>query len=137
MATSYTFKYLPEPGLDSFGNLVDVYRPFIPVKLGHRRKIGRPFYALVGSGSDRNFFPAALGLVLGINVRKGSLRKVMGIGQYELKSYTHTVNFYLGSKEFKTEVDFSYEQEVPLLGRRGFFSLFKSIKFSKAKEKWS
>ncbi|MBI4028828.1 MAG: hypothetical protein HY376_00455 [Candidatus Blackburnbacteria bacterium] len=135
MATKYTFEYIPQPSLDSSGKLVDVYRPYVPIRLEYGHKIDNPFYALVDSGSDRNLLPAAFGVVLGINIRKGKPRDITGIGQHALKAYTHQVGFFLGARKFKTEVDFSYEQTIPLLGRTGFFDLFYSINFNEKKRK--
>ncbi|MBI2017887.1 hypothetical protein HYS92_02445 [Candidatus Daviesbacteria bacterium] len=36
---------------------------------------------------------------------------------------------WLGNKSYETDADFSVKQNIPILGRDGFFNLFKSIKF--------
>lgn len=53
----------------------------------------------------------------------------MGIGSQLVPAFTEKVSFYIGSHKFDTEVDFSYNQQMPLLGRNGFFNLFKNITF--------
>lgn len=131
MVANFIFNYLPQPYVDSSGNTVDFYRPFIPIRLSCARKIGQYFYALIDSGSDTNLFPAGLGIVLGLNIKKGKIKNIGGIGDSKLTAYTHKVSLYIGTKKFDTEVDFSYNQEVPLLGRQGFFNLFGEIKLVK------
>jgi len=130
MATNFSFNYLPQPYKDPKGNIYDIYRPLIPARLSYNHKIGQPFYALVDSGSDKNLFPAALAIMLGVNIKKGASKNITGIGNATLIAYTHSITLYIGTKSFKTEIDFSYDQQTPLLGRNGFFSLFREIKFS-------
>lgn len=115
----------------------NIYRPIIPIQLRVKERITTPIDALIDSGSDRNLFPAAYGVFIGIDLRKGITNQVRGIGDFKLKTYTHKLELILADFEkyhFTTEIDFSYEQKIPILGRNGFFNLFQAIKF-KEKEK--
>lgn len=51
------------------------------------------------------------------------------IGKGSIDAYSAKINIWLGTKQYKTEADFSPQQRMPLLGRDGFFNLFKSVKF--------
>lgn len=79
-------------------------------------------------------FPAFFGERIGLKVKKGKQQDILGIGGVKIKGFTHNVKFYIDTLAFETSVDFSYEQEVPLLGRTGFFDKFKRVTF-KEKEK--
>lgn len=92
--------------------------------------ISYPFDALIDSGSDRNLFPLYFAEYLGIQFKGVKPRKIYGIGDNFIEAYTAKINIWLGETEYKTEADFSPQQKAPLLGRNGFFNLFKSIKFN-------
>ena len=66
---------------------------------------------------------------LGINFEKIKSNKVYGIGKGHIKAYPAEIKLLLGTKEYQTEADFSPQQNIPIIGRNGFFNLFKSIKF--------
>lgn len=131
MAQELTFDYIPIPRKDPKTQKIvgETYFPFIPIQL-HFKEAVRSFYALVDSGAERNLFPAELGELIGIKIKMGKLASIFGIGQHEIEGYTHVVNLSLGRiTNFNTEVDFSFEQNVPLLGRNGFFDFFRSVSF--------
>lgn len=92
-----------------------------------RQRMGRPFIALIDSGSDRNLFPSTLGEIMEMKIKSGKIRPIMGIGGKIIFAYMHEIKLYLGSECFVTRADFTYEQEVPLLGRDGFFNYFRRI----------
>jgi len=123
-----TVTYLPEPSPEG-----DIFRPKVLVWISVGKKHSRIFHALVDSGSDRNLFPAGLGESIGLDIKSGKERPIYGIGNAKLTAYGHNVLLHLGSGEFKTIVDFSYEQNMPLLGRRGFFDIFKRVEFRERK----
>lgn len=52
-----------------------------------------------------------------------------GIGNIKIDAYSHEVTIYVGRYQFKTKIKFSYEQQIPLLGRIGFFNAFKEVLF--------
>lgn len=131
MAQELTFAYIPIPRKDPNTQKIigETYFPFVPIQLSFKGAT-RGFYALVDSGAERNLFPAELGEAIGIEVKLGKETSIFGIGQHEIEGYTHVVNLRLGSiANFDTEVDFSFEQDVPLLGRKGFFDFFRSVSF--------
>ncbi|MEK7521713.1 MAG: hypothetical protein AAB599_02860 [Patescibacteria group bacterium] len=108
-------------------------RPFIPVCISIENRITEPFRALVDSGADVNLFPAVIGLMAGIDVRRGEARKVMGIGGVELDTFYWKINLAIISRRpeiFETGANFCFEQIFPVLGRKGFFDLYKKVGFS-------
>lgn len=126
-----SISYLPIPLLNPLTNSIigEIFRPIIPLRIAHNQKISYPLNALVDSGADRNLFPAELGESLGIEIKKGKKVSIGGIGDVEIKAYTARVSLFIYTYKFETEVDFSYQHQRPILGRNGFFNLFKSIKF--------
>lgn len=106
------------------------YYPLIQIKISNSHgHISYPFDALVDSGSDRNLFPLYFATYLGIPFKMTKPKKIYGIGGSFIEAYTAKINICLGTKSYGTEADFSPQQRAPLLGRHGFFNLFKSIKF--------
>ncbi len=131
MAKWFKFSYYPYLGKDlTTEKLVEVFRPTVPIEISYGSNFSGEFQALVDSGSDKNLFPAKLGEFMRIDVKKGKARNIMGIGGKNIVAYTHKVKLYIAKLNFDMQVDFSYEQEMPLLGRDGFFNLFKHISFS-------
>ena len=129
MSSKITVTYFPEHTV--FGTN---YSPKIPVWISTGNKHSFIFHALVDSGADVNLFPAEHAEAVGINVKSGLLVKTGGIGGV-IKAYRHNVNIHIGKKIFKTVADFTYEFPVALLGRQGFFNLFKRIDFDENKHK--
>lgn len=126
-----SISYLPIPIKDSQSQKVigERFFPFIDIRISHKNIISESFRALVDSGSDRNLFPAKVGELIGINFEKSIARTIKGIGGIRIKAYTRQVKLYLYDHAFDTEIDFSYQQDLLLLGREGFFNLFKGIRF--------
>lgn len=112
-----------------------IFRPVLEVALSDNGLISNPIRALVDSGSDKNLFPALVAESLNIKLDKLNSKTLMGIGGVRIKAYTAKINLHLYKFSFRTNIDFSYEQRIPILGRNGFFNLFKSIKF-KEEEKF-
>ena len=138
MSTSrkLTFPYLSIPKRDPKTKEIigDVYYPVVPIRVSYGHKLGRAFHALIDSGAGRNLFPAELGEMVGINIKKGKISEILGIGGVVIKGFSYKIKIYVGTRSFRTMADFSYEQQVPLLGREGFFDLFDKILF-KQKER--
>ena len=101
----------------------------MPILVKSGTKSSSLFQALIDSGSDRNLFPAEFGEQIGLKVKKGIRAPIDGIGGVRIQAYTHKVYISIENYEFLVSVDFSYEQEMPLLGRLGFFDQFRSIEF--------
>lgn len=131
MAKITGYSYIPQvyksPNTQQF---VQIYLPMISVRLSYSHgPLSLSFDAMVDSGSDRNLFPMTIARYLGIEFIQIKSNKVYGIGQGYIKVYPAQINIWVGSKRYETEADFSSEQNIPILGRNGFFNLFKSVKF--------
>ena len=103
-----------------------VYRPIIRVDIFYRRNIVG-YEALIDSGADYCVFHADIADILGIVLKKGSKRKIIGIGGEEIKGYEHAVKMRISQRSFQTTIIFS--KEIPpnsfgVLGNRGFFDKF-------------
>jgi|SRR3990172_9347830 len=128
MPRSFSFTYFPFPFRDPKDyEIKEIFRPTVPIKIGFGKKVSFAFQALVDSGSDRNLFPASIGEITGLNIRKGVKLEIMGIGRIKIISFTHEVTLYIEKCTFDVEIDFFYDQEVPLLGRNGFFICLREL----------
>jgi hypothetical protein len=131
MSKWFTVTYYPYICEDpKTGKQVEVPRPTIPIVIVYKDKPSWDFQALVDSGSDRNLFPAEIGETIGMDIKSGNRRPIRGIGDHDIMAYTHKVKILAAGKTFEAEIDFSYEQKSPLLGRSGFFNFFKEICFN-------
>lgn len=113
------------------GKAITIYLPLIPIRLSFKHKLGKVAVdCLTDSGADINLFPADWGESVGINIKKGGKQIINGIGAIGVESFVHEVKIYLGADiSFITKANFSYSQEIPLLGRTGFFNHFKRVSF--------
>ncbi len=110
-------------------------RPYIPIRLSFNRSNPTNLVdALVDSGSDRNLFPKHWGDLIGINFRKIKPTQITGIGNVVINAYPSKINIWVNGKKYETDADFSLQQQTPLLGRLGFFNLFKEVIFDENKE---
>lgn len=127
-----SFSYLPQLHEDyKTGELIEIFRPYIPIRISYTRgPLTNYFDALVDSGADRNLLPLNFGEIVGINFKKVKPKIISGIGGVEIKAYPSSVNIWVNNIKYQTEADFSSEQKTPLLGRNGFFNLFKQITFT-------
>ncbi|PIQ70230.1 hypothetical protein COS55_01345 [Candidatus Shapirobacteria bacterium CG03_land_8_20_14_0_80_40_19] len=126
------YPYLFHPKQDPKSGKItkQIFYPFIPVRISYCHQIfPNPINALIDSGSERNLFPAFFAERLNIKVKKGQIQSTRGIGTIVVNAYTHNVKCLLQTISFDTQIDFSYEISVPLLGRDGFFNKFKKIIF--------
>lgn len=105
------------------------YAAVVSIRISSGHKFSVPFHALVDSGASVNLFPAHFGEQVGINIKSGKRTKLLGIGNKVVFAYSHKIKLYLEVKAFETSVAFSFEQNLPLLGRDGFFNLFQKIIF--------
>lgn len=128
-ATGYS--YLPRLFEDPKTHVItEIYQPMVAIRIQKGHGQISPFFdALIDSGSDRNLFPLKLATYLGIEFKKEKSRRIYGIGEGYINAYTAKICIYLGTKRYETDADFSSKQNVPILGRDGFFNLFKSIRF--------
>ena len=135
MSNWFRFTYYPFTSKDAgTGKIINILRPSIPIIISYKGSASWPFQALVDSGSDRNLFPAGPARSIGIEVENGEKIEINGIGNSKVIAYSHKVQLFIANYKFETEIDFSRDQQTPLLGREGFFNHFKKIEF-KEKEK--
>lgn len=125
------YSYVPQVFQDSKSQkFIQTYLPLIPIKIANTRgQISPQFDALLDSGSDRSLFPITLAKYLELDFGNVKSRQVYGIGKVHINVYPAKITLWLGNKSYATEADFSLQQNIPILGRDGFFNLFKSIKF--------
>ncbi|EKD85032.1 MAG: hypothetical protein ACD_38C00104G0012 [uncultured bacterium] len=126
------YSYIPQPfGIDPVNKkLIEIYRPMIAIRISKDHgTISLPFDALLDSGSDRNLFPLGFATSIGLQFKKTKPKQIIGIGKVIIDAYSSSINIWIGTTKYQTEVDFSPQQQTPLLGRNGFFNLFKSVKF--------
>lgn len=111
--------------------LIATYDPIIPILLGANHKIYHStINCFVDSGAVYNLMPASIGESLGLNIKKGEKHIHMGIGDIGIVAYSHLVILYLQSYKIKTDVHFSFDHKIPLLGRTGIFKYFKTVTFN-------
>jgi len=123
------FYYVPDIYVDnSTGKAVEILRPKIPVRLSVNFNLSKVLVdCLFDTGSDRNLFPAVWGKSLGLKIEKGKKVKIGGIGGKAIIAYTHYIGLFIHGVKIMTEADFSYEQNIPLLGRVGFMDKVSEI----------
>lgn len=131
--------FTQKPAISAEGRVTAfLTQPLVRVQLTYNHKISRtPVNCLVDSGADHNLFPAHFAEAIGVPVKKGRACTYIGIGNSKLIAYSHFLTLTLTgtSIAFKTKIDFSYEQQVPLLGRVGFFNYFQEVLFDEQNEK--
>ena len=105
-----------------------VFRPVIPITLRHKDKeIG--YQVLVDSGADMCLFDEEIGAALGIPIRKGEMKTVMGVGGKSSVYYLNPVEVGVGGKFQKIEAGFMPNvagnvMPYGLVGQVGFFDRF-------------
>ncbi len=125
-----SYDYFPTPHLKN-GKLIAIYTPVVALKLSANYKM-YPYSikCLVDSGADFNLFPADIGEKLGLKIKKGEKVEHIGIGNVGITAYAHPVKIFVKEYSFKSEIHFSYDHKIPLLGREGFFKYFKKVIFN-------
>jgi len=126
----FEYSYLAQPYRDPSGNLIQEFRPFVPVIVTKGKQSTLPIFALVDSGADFNLFPAQAAEIIGLKLKSGIKKPMFGIGGQQVMSYSHKVKLHIVKYSFETWVNFSESQNVPLLGREGFFDHFERINFN-------
>lgn len=111
-----------------------IYRPIIPIRCGGNHKIyPSTINCLVDSGADFILFPADIGEYFGYKIRSGNKITHIGIGNVGIIAYEHPIKLYIQGYSFNTNVHFSYDHKIPLLGRHSFFKYFKKLTFNENK----
>ena len=128
------FKYYKIPGLRKGG----LPTPIIEVGLSVLSYGTVSFPCLVDSGADSCIFSAELvgEQILNIDVRSGAPFDANGLSNTILRGYLHPVELKIGGWSYKIKFGFVYGFEMPfgILGREGFFNLFKRVCFDQDSE---
>lgn len=78
------------------------------------------------SGADTSLFQRGDSELLGLNLKKGEYRPIVGVGNVLVPAYLHLVRAKVGETELKAPIAFADSDEEPrLLGRRDFFLKFR------------
>lgn len=114
-----------------------VLRPVIPVNLRYKNQVVG-YQALVDSGADICLFDAEIGEAMGIDVKKGIIKTLMGVGGKSSVYYLHTIHIDVGGWEHEIEAGFMPNvsgrvMQHGLVGQQGFFDNF-IVKFDLLKE---
>ncbi|PIV07904.1 hypothetical protein CO007_04050 [Candidatus Roizmanbacteria bacterium CG_4_8_14_3_um_filter_36_10] len=112
-------------------------RPKIPIKIRlSGKQSNTPILCLIDSGADMNLFPAHMGESIGIDITKYPQSGTRGIGNAPpIVTYkVPNIDLLIGYKAapdylIKADVFFTPNQQIPLLGREGFFKFFKMVSF--------
>jgi len=96
------------------------------------------YEVLVDSGADFCIFSSEAGEALGLNIKKGKMRKVFGVGGKVSLYYLHKVNIEVGGWMYEIEAGFMPDvagkiMRYGLVGQKGFFENF-IVKFDLLKE---
>jgi len=112
----------------------DRLRPVIPVTLRYKDEFIH-YEALVDSGADISIFHAEVGEYFGFNnVGHHRPLEAFGIGGKVALYYTHKIIVEIGGWSYEIEAGFMSDVSgrmvsYGVLGQKGFFNLFKSVKF--------
>ena len=84
--------------------------------------------ALIDSGATVSIFKKDVAKQLGINIEKGTIIHLGGVGGH-IKGYLHELKIEIAGKKFLCPVVFSHEYMVSfnLLGREVFFKKFRIV----------
>jgi hypothetical protein len=119
--TRYIFKYAPE----SIGSEL-IYRPKITVSLCSTNEEWHVFRAYVDSGADISLFTRDDSELLGLTLKEGKYKPIIGVGRTLIPAYIHAVKMRIGDTELNAKAAFADSDEVPrLLGRADIFPYFK------------
>ena len=112
-------------------------RPIIPILLKHNGlEVG--YHVLVDSGADICLFDANIAEKIGVDIKKGKVAEILGVGGKMSVIYMHTITIEVGGWPCTIEVGFLKETELRsveygIVGQRGFFENFV-VKFDLLKE---
>ena len=109
-----------------------ILRPVISIEVKHK-EMAVPYEVLVDSGADICIFHASIGEVLGLDVEKGKMREVFGIGGKSSLYYLHNIGIMIGKEKHEIEAGFmpnvaGHILNYGVVGQKGFFDKF-IIKF--------
>ena len=118
----YVFKYVAERTRS--GEVV--HRPIVHLYAKSKGGEWYRFYPYVDSGADISLFTRSDCELLGLKLRSGIFRPVLGIGRVEIPAYVHEISVKIGDEEFNARMAFADSDEVPrVLGRSEIFKRFR------------
>lgn len=132
------FPFIKIPSFSTQKQLKDRDRiaPIISVGLFNKSDLDKFVYikAMIDSGAGFSIFPSEIGKIIGLEIEKGILVPIQGIHKDTCDTYLHDIVLEVGGWKFATHACFSTKELFsPVLGRDGFFSLFKvTMSYSKA-----
>ena len=109
----------------------DVSRPVIQIILKNKENVVG-YNVLIDSGADICLFDQNIGEAIGIDIKKGKLKEVFGVGGKASAYYVHPIMIEVGGWEYKIEAGFMPDvagRVMPygIVGQKGFFEFFKVI----------
>lgn len=111
-----------------------VLRPIIPIEVEKNNRSIR-YETLVDSGADNCVFNSEIATYLGIDLKSGEEKSVVGVTGDVEKCYAHEVNIKVGGHPQKVKVYFLENMSKMghgIVGQVGFFDKF-IVKFDLAK----
>lgn len=115
-----------------------VLRPVIPIELKNKDNV-IGYEVLVDSGADICVFDSEIGEAIGIDIKKGKVDTVQGVGGKTSVYYLHDVVIVVGGYEYTIKAGFMPKvagNALPygIVGQKGFFDIFV-VKFDLLKER--
>lgn len=100
-------------------------RPIIPITLHYQGKSVQ-YEALVDSGADMCMFPAQIGEILGLDLKKGKKGQMSGVIGKSADVYYHDIELEIGGNITCATVGFTkaYNFDYGFLGQRGMFNCY-------------
>ena len=99
--------------------------PLVPVTLRAREEL--TIYALVDSGAVVSLFPEDIADAIGLDLSKGEILYLTGVGGYIKGKHVPDVEVMIGAFRLRIPVVFVPYMpiELAVLGRKGFFETFE------------
>ncbi len=114
-----------------------LYSPILKTFLFHKNEDPLfSFESIVDSGADFCVFPAEFGEIIGLNIQEGDRLPSFGVGGKEtLYFHKVKVGIIIKNEMWRFECDAGFSTKlnakgIGLLGRIGFFDLFKEVSFN-------
>ncbi len=111
-----------------------LYAPLVKTFLFQKNKRADfSFDSVVDSGADFCVFPVQFGKMIGLDIESGQQLPTFGVGGKDT-IFFHEIKVGIAVREeiwsFECSAGFSRKMNTGLLGRDGFFDLFKEVSFN-------
>ena len=104
----FPYQERPRSPSPAFPSSTSYLAPFIPITVKNNDK-EIEVDALVDSGATGCLFPGMLGIALGVEIHKGPIQPITGLGNKEITAHFHDITLKLGNIEWKAYVGFSFD----------------------------